>query len=105
MPHFVFMVKLLLFDIQTDHLIPARKPGLEIMNNKKRTYCIVDFAVPAVKIKENEKGEKYLNLVRELRKLWNMRVTVIEIVISALGTVPRDLKRVKEKLESGGRIG
>ena len=62
------------FDIQTDHLISARKPDLIIIttttttnnnNNKKRTYKIVDFAVPVehrIKLKENEKKDKYLDL-------------------------------------------
>ena len=36
-------------------------------------------------IKENEKGDKYLDPARELIKLWNMKVTVIPIVIGALG--------------------
>ncbi len=42
---------------------------------KKRTCKIVDFAVPAehrIKLKEREKKDKYLDLARELEKLWNM---------------------------------
>ena len=35
------------FDIHTDHLILARRPDLIIINKKKRTGKIVDFAVPA----------------------------------------------------------
>ena len=35
------------FNIQTDHLIPARKPDLIIMNKRKIICKIVDFAVPA----------------------------------------------------------
>ena len=36
------------FNIQTDHLIPARRPDLIIINKKeKRTCKIVDFTVPA----------------------------------------------------------
>ena len=49
------------FNIQTDHLIPARRPDLIIINKKtKRTCKIVDFAVPAdhrIKLKEWEKKE------------------------------------------------
>ena len=59
------------FNIQTDHLIPARRPGLIIINKKKRTYKIVDFPVPAdhrMKLKECEKKDKYLYLARELKK-------------------------------------
>ena len=45
----------------TNHLISARWPGLMIVKKKKewkRTYRIVDFAIPVdskVKIKESEK--------------------------------------------------
>ena len=49
------------FNIQTDHLIPARRPGLIIINKKKITCKIVDFAVPAdhiIKLKECEKKDK-----------------------------------------------
>ena len=54
----------------------------------------MDFAVPAdhrVKLKESKKKDKYLDLARELKKLWNMKVTIILIVISALGTVMKRL--------------
>ena len=54
----------------------------------------MDFAVPAdhrVKLKESEKKDKYVDLARELKKPWNMKVTVIPIVIGALGTVPKEL--------------
>ena len=59
------------FDIQTDHLISARRPDLIIINKKKRTCKIVDFAVPAdhrIKLKECKKKDKYLDLARELKK-------------------------------------
>ena len=53
---------------------------------EKRTCKIVDFAVPAdhrIKLKECEKKDKYPYLARELKKLWNMQVTIIPIVIGA----------------------
>ncbi len=49
----------------------------------------MDLAVPAdhrVKIKGNRTRGKYLDLSRELKKPWNMKVTVIPILIDALGT-------------------
>ena len=81
------------FNIQTDPQIPARRPDLIIINNKKkkkRVCKIVDFAVPAdhrINLKESEKKDKYLDLARELKKLWNMKVTIVPIVIGALGTI------------------
>ena len=44
-----------------------------------------------VKVKVNEKRDKYLDLARELKILWIMKVAVIPIVIGALGTIPRGL--------------
>ena len=47
----------------------------------------MDFAVPAdhrVKLKEREKRDKYPNFAIEVKKLWNMKMTVIPIVIGAL---------------------
>ena len=46
------------FDIETDHLISARRPDPIIINKKEKKCKIVDFAVPAnyrVKLKESEK--------------------------------------------------
>ena len=63
------------FDIQTDHLISARRPDLIIINKKQKnkTICkIVDFAVPAdhrIKLKQCEKKDKYIDLARELKKI------------------------------------
>ena len=39
-----------------------------------------------VKLKESEKKDKYQDLARELKKLWDMKMTIIPIVIGALGT-------------------
>ena len=78
------------FNIQTDHLIPARRPDLIIINQKTRICKIVDFPVPEdhrINLKESEKNHKYLDLAREIKKLWNMKVTIVPIVIGALGTV------------------
>ena len=50
------------------------------INKRKRTCRIVDFDVSAdynVKLKESEKKGKYLDLSRELKKVWNMKVTNI----------------------------
>ena len=95
------------FGIHTDHLISARRPDLIIINKKKRTCKIVNFAVLAdhrIKLKECEKKDKYLKLARELKKLWNMQVTIIPIVIGAFGTVTKGLLKRLKDLEVGGRV-
>ena len=68
---------------------------------KKRTCKIVDFAIPAdhrIKLKECENKDKYLDLVRELKKLWNMKV------IGVFGTITKGLLKGLEDLEVGGRV-
>ena len=52
----------------------------------------MDFAVPTdhkLKLKENEKKDKYVNLASELKKPLNMKMTIITIIIAALGTVTK----------------
>ena len=73
---------------------------------KNRTWRIVYFAVPAdhrVKLNESEKRDKYLDLDRELKKK-TMKVTVILIVISALGTITKGLVKGLKDLEIRIRV-
>ena len=97
------------FDIQTDHLISARRPDLIIINKKKKKkICkIVYFTVPAdhrIKLKECEKRVPRPCKRIEKKKQWNMKVTIILIVIGALGTVTKGLLKGLEDLEVGGRV-
>ena len=88
------------FDIHTDHLISARRPDLIIINIKKRICKIVNFVVPVdyrTKLKECEKKVKYLDLARELKKLWN-------IVIGAFGTITKGLLKGLDDLEVGRQV-
>ena len=65
------------------------------------------FAVPAdqrIKLKECKKTDEYLNLARELKKQWDMKVTIVPIVIGAFGTVTKGLLKGLEDLEVGGRV-
>ena len=76
----------------------------QYQQQKKKISKIVDFAVPAdlrIKLKECVKRDKYLHLTRELKKLWNMKVTIIPIVIDAFGTVTKGLLK---GLEFGSRV-
>ena len=92
------------FEIQTDHLILARRLNQVLINEKKRNCQLVNFSVPLdhnMKIKGSKKIDKYLDLTRKLKKLWNMEVTVIWIVVCALGMFPKSL----ENILGGGGTG
>ena len=77
---------------------------------KERTCWRVDFAVSVnhqVKLKEIEKKNNYLDLdlARELKKkLWNMKVTVILIVIGAFSTVTKGFVQGQEDLKIKGEM-
>ena len=68
----------------------------------------MDFAVPTnhkIRLKASEKKDKYLDFDRELnKKLWNMKVTIIPIVVGAFGTVTKGLLKGLEDLEIRGRV-
>ena len=88
------------FSVETDHNIEARRPDM-IVEDRKNSVCkIIDFAIPydsRVDKKEAEKIEKYQDLARDIKRLWNTQVKIVPVVIGALGTTPRLLpKRLKD---------
>ena len=62
------------------------------------------FAVPVDHRLNLKECDKYLDLARELKKLQNMKVTIIPIVISALGTVTKGLVQGQEVLKITGQV-
>ena len=54
----------------------------------------MDFAVPAnysEKIEEKERGDKFVDLAIELKRIWKVEVAVIPIVIGALIAISKNL--------------
>ena len=45
-----------------------------------------------------------LDLARELKKIWNMKVTIIPNVIGTFGTATKGLLKGLEDLEVGGQV-
>ena len=64
-------------------------------NQQKKIICKrVNFDVSVdhrIKLKECEKKENTSTLLENWKKLWNMKVTIIPIVIGAFGTVTKGL--------------
>ena len=88
------------FSIHTDHVIEAWRPDLVVVDKKRRTCKIIDFAVPRgsrIKEKEEEKIERYKDLRRELSKIWDVKVKIIPLVVGSLGAIPKKFgNRLKE---------
>ena len=70
---------------------------------KKNLQNFQTLPSPAVHRIKLEECEKYLELTRELKKQWNMKVTIIPIVSGTFGTVTKGLLKGLEDLEVGGR--
>ncbi len=68
----------------------------------------MEFAVPVdhrIKLKEcKKKGVPPPCSRIEKKKLWNMKVTIVPIVIGAFGTITKGLLKELEDLEVGGRM-
>ena len=61
------------------------------MNTKKLTLLFF-----AVDVKEVEKIQEYLDLSKELKNVWNMKMTVVPLVAGTLGNPTKALeKRLK----------
>ena len=85
------------FHIQTDNPIEACKPDLVLLDKEKKEALLIDVAVPkdrSVSDREMDKIEKYQELRREITRIWELKkVTVIPIVIGALGGVSPRLEK------------
>ena len=79
---------------------------MEAVHKKKKRNCrFVDFDILTnhrIKLKENDKRDKFLNVARELKKQWNMKMTVIAKVIGALVTGTKGFVKGIEDLEIRG---
>ena len=88
-------------DIQTDRVIPARRPDIIVMDQKRREAVIIDIAEPSdrkCQEREQDKIEKYQDLRLEIQKLWNVKATVVPVVIGALGSHSPHLSQYLEKI-------
>ena len=81
-----------------------------VLDKMERKCLIIDVAClfdTRVKDKEKEKIDNYQDLKRELKRNWKLRtVTVVPIMIGALGAVSKDIEKwlaeigVTSRLES-----
>ena len=89
------------FTIQTDHVIEARRPNMVIIDKTKNECKIIDFACPfdsRIEEKEKDKMKGYNDLKRELKKICDMPVKVIPVVVGALRITPKKLKFYSDNL-------
>jgi hypothetical protein len=68
---------------------------------KEKTCTLIDVAIPAdrnVVQKEAENKLKCKSLCIEIRRMWNLKWTIIPVIIGATGIVTRSLKKNLEAI-------
>ncbi|KAK9759279.1 hypothetical protein QE152_g179 [Popillia japonica] len=65
--------------VLTDRTVAHNRPDITLTLKKKKTTYLVDVAVPApanVKMKYNEKIQKYLPLSQDIRNTWQQEAEI-----------------------------
>ena len=78
------------FPIQTDRHMPHNRPDIVLIDYQQQSGFIIDISVPRdenIRDKELEKIDKYQQLKIELEQLWKVKITVIPVVVGALGAI------------------
>jgi hypothetical protein len=76
--------------------VTENRPNIIIKNKKEKTCTLIDVAIPAdrnVVQKEAVKRLKYKSLCIEIQRMWNLKCTIIPVMIGATGTVTRSLRK------------
>ena len=82
--------------VHTDREVTANRPDIIIKNKKEKTCTLIDVAIPAgrnVVQKEAEKKLKYKSLCIEIQRMWNLKCTIVPVIIGATGIVTRSLRK------------
>ena len=72
-----------------------------IKNKKEKTCTLIVVAIPAdrtVVQKEAEKKLKYHSLCSEIQRMWNLKCTIVPVIIGATGIVTRSLMKNLETI-------
>ena len=87
--------------VHTDREVTANRPDIIIKNRKEKTCTLIDMAIPAernVVEKEAENKLKYKSLCIEIQRMWNLKCTIVPVIIGATGIVTRSLRKNLETL-------
>ena len=82
--------------VHTDREVTANRPDIIIKNKKEKTCTLIDVAIPADRNavqKEAEKKLKHKRLCIEIKRMWNLKCTIIPVIIGSTGIVTRSLRK------------
>jgi len=82
--------------VHTDREVTVNRPDTIIKNKKEKICTLIDVAIPAyrnVVQKKVEKNLKYKSLCIEIKRMWNLKCTIIPVIIGATRIVTRSLRK------------
>lgn len=89
------------FPIQTDRTIKVNRPYITIKDLEEKTCKLLDFTFPLdinISAKQFEKLSNYKNLQMEIERMWQLKTSVIPIVVGALVLVKRGTAKHLKKI-------
>ena len=93
------------FEIEIDYLIPLRRPNLSLFFFQNNLMYFDTQTDARMRMKEIGKINKYSNPAKsQKKKLSNVNVFVITVVVRAIGMVAEGLERRQKAFEIRGRI-
>ena len=95
--------------VYTDKKLNHNRPDITLLRKDTQEWTLIDIAVPAdqnIINTEEEKVAKYQELAFEIKRIHRAsKVTVIPIVIGALGTISKNAKTWHGKLDIADIVG
>ena len=92
--------------VQIDRTISNNKPNNTIRDNKTGTCMPKDVAIPGnrnVIKKGTENILKYIELIIQIQRMWNVKTKIIPVITGATGTISKSLRQhlsnIPEKYE------
>ncbi|PZC82879.1 hypothetical protein B5X24_HaOG209322 [Helicoverpa armigera] len=88
--------------ILTDRTVHFNRPDITLIDKTNKTGYLIDIAVPNTHNMQHtiaEKLSKYIELKDEITRLWRLqKVTIIPIVLSTTGVIPKQLHQSLQSL-------
>ena len=82
--------------VHTDREVTANRPDIIIKNKREKTCTMIDGQYPQTVMllqKEGEKKLKYKSLCIKIRRMRNLKCTIVPVIIGATGIVTRSLRK------------
>jgi hypothetical protein len=97
----LIIIIIIIIVIITDQNITVNMSDIIIKNKKEKTYTPINVTIPADRNfveKEAEKELEYKSFGIEIQRTWNLKCTIIPVIIGATGMVTKSLRKNLEAI-------